>query len=234
MKKSFILLQASIVILMLTFSLKASAQAPFTGPSNAVPYNASTTPADGFVCLGGTIKLTGQGATGNVYRWYKKSPTTGNPVLVAGPGAIDANTYTEVSTASGYYTYYVDQINPNGCISPMSSAINIYVLPSITPVISGGNNYCANLLPTNLTLSISPALDINYNYTYQWTEDGQNISGATNSTYVVTNITPATHTYTVKVTYVLSAGLTPPCTYESGVKSITVYPVPTKPTIQVN
>jgi hypothetical protein len=236
MKKSFILLQASIVILMLTFSLKASAQAPapFSGPTTPGAYTPGTTVADGFVCLAGTIKLTGQGAVGNTYRWYKKSPS-GTITLVQGPGAPNAATYTEASTTSGYYTYYVDQINPNGCISPMSNPINIYVLPAIAPVINGGQNYCANALPppANLNLTIG-GLDPLYTYTYQWTEDGADISGATANNYTVNNTTAATHAYTVKVSYNVSPSLTTPCPYTSPAKSIIVYPVPVKPTIQVN
>jgi hypothetical protein len=227
MKKSFTLLQASIVILMLTFiSLKASAQV-VTPAGPTTPGNYST--AAQIVCPGGPISLQAPSDANSTYIWRKMN-TSGAMVVVKGPGAKGDNLYTETPTAvAGYYTYTVEQINANSC-SNLSDPFSVYVLPPILPVIAGGAPFC-EAGQGSASLSIT-GLDANYTYNYQWTRNGVNV-GANLPTYTVNEAVNGTYTYAVKVTFVLSAGLTAPCTYTAS-KAIVVYPLPTKPVISIN
>jgi hypothetical protein len=153
-------------------------------------------------------------------------------VVVKGPGTAGDNLYTETPTATaGYYTYKVEQINANGC-SDISLPFNIYVLPLITPSITGEANYCANQL-------IQPVLTINglvngYTYNYQWTKNGVPIPSATLATYTVTDAAVGSTDYAVTVTFALGAGSATPCTYTAPAKTVQVYAVPTKPVISIN
>jgi hypothetical protein len=230
MKKSFILLQASIIVLMLTFiSFKASAQ---SGPSTPGLYSPPpAAAADQIVCSGVGISIKAPLDATSTYVWRKQ--TSSGWVVVKGPGTAGDNVYTETPTATaGYYTYTVEQINSNGC-SDISLPFNIYVLPLITPSITGEASYCANQLQ-------QPVLSINglvngYTYNYQWTKNGVDITtNGTSATYTVTDATVGSNAYAVKVTFALGASSATPCSYPSPAKTVQVYAVPTKPVITIN
>jgi hypothetical protein len=230
MKKHITLLKFAIVILLSTVSLVASAQtaAPFSGPSDATTVAPTTAAAVGqILCYGSQITLKGPvDATGTIkYEWYKEN-SAGVKTLVKGP-ATD-NTYTETSTTAGYYTYYLVQVNANDCTSEMSDPFKIYVLPELAPAIAGGSNVCEKAqTTTNLTIT---GLDTHFTYTYQWTREGTNITGATQDHYEVSEQTAGTVKYAVKVAYTLNTS----CTATSPDKSIVVVGLPTKPVIQYN
>lgn len=229
MKKSFTLLQASIIILMLTFiSLKASAQ---SGPSTPGLYSPPpAAAADQIVCSGVGISIKAPLDPNSTYVWRKQ--TSSGWVVVKGPGLAGDNLYTETPTATaGYYTYTVEQININNC-SDISLPFNIYVLPLITPSITGEASYCANQL-------LQPILTINglvngYTYNYQWTKNGVDIPSATFNTYTVTDATVGSNAYAVKVTFALGASSATPCAYTAPAKTVAVYAVPAKPVITIN
>jgi hypothetical protein len=231
MKKTFILLQASIIVLMLTFiSFKASAQA-FDTPSDAYPATAAPATAGAVgkvICAGGTISLsaTTPNAT-STYVWRKKN-SSGAMVVVLGPGAAGANTtYSETPSAAGYYTYTVEEINSNTC-STISNPITVFVLPPLAPVIAGQSNVCASNQST-IPLTIT-GLDGNFQYSYQWTKNGTDIPGENLDHYTVSESTATpTINFAVRVSYVLN----PSCTKTSADKAIAVIALPT-PTITIN
>jgi hypothetical protein len=234
MKKTFILLQASIIVLMLTFiSQKASAQF-FSGPSDAttLPPTLPLPAAVGkVICSGGTISLTAAGTLGSTYTWYKTPLGGGTAVQVQPAGAVNITSYTETATTAGYYTYYVDQTNSTGC-STRSNPITVFVLPSLTPQITGPAAVCAsNQTTANLKVTPSSLLP-GYTYTYQWTKDGVNIAGANSDNYTVSESTVAPSiSFAVKVGIDLNTTCTP---NTSNALSIAVIAQPLPPTITIN
>jgi hypothetical protein len=244
MKKTFTLLQASIIILMSTFiSFKASAQAPtfFSGPSDGTTAPPASAAAVGkIVCAGGTISLSA--TTPNptsTYVWRKKN-SSNTFVVALGPGAAGANTsYSETPSAAlssaGYYTYTVEEINSNGC-STISNPITVFVLPPITPAIAGATPFCAGG-QGSATLSVTGLVTTpNYAYNYQWSKNGTDISaafGGTGATLPVTETTAGTYSFAVKVTFALSTGLTAPCAY-TATQAMVVNPLPSTPVITIN
>jgi hypothetical protein len=233
MKKTFILLKASIIVLMLTFiSFKASAQ--FSGPTNASPATpppALATDVGKIICAGGTISLSATTPnSASTYVWRKKN-SLGAWVVV--PGTTVANTtYSETPAATlasvGYYLYTVEEINSNGC-STTSSPITVFVLPPLAPVIAGAIPFCeAGQGSASLTIT---GLVAGYSYNYQWTRNTVNV-GTNLPTYTVTEPNAGTFTYGVTVTFDLSTGLTAPCAYTNTIPMV-VNPLPT-PTITIN
>ncbi|MBS1523123.1 MAG: hypothetical protein JST50_19140 [Bacteroidetes bacterium] len=231
MKTSSPLIKALFTILISCFSIAAFAQAPFTGPSDASVPSGNI---QQYVCSGGQILLKSS-TVATQYLWYKKN-TSGSMVLVQS-GA--SNTYTETaspatSAGTGYYTYTLVTENATGCLSDMSAPYNIFVLPPITPTISGPTAICASTAsnPTSITLTAAPVNDANYSYVYQWNRNGVAIPGATSSTYTGTETAAGSVTYTVDVSY--SSTFTPATCTVTGTQTITVNPIPATPTIQWN
>jgi len=221
------------LIAFLTLSLAALSNQSFAqtaGPSDATsapPTNA--TDVGKVLCAGTTISITGPQDVGGVdfthYHWYKLD-ASGTAQLVASQ---TGRTYTETPTTAGYYTYELVTENASGCTSPMSDPFKIYVLPPLSATItSPTSTICASTGSTVLTANPTPATG--YTLTYQWTRNGTNITGATSSTYTVTGeTTAATVTFGVTVAYALNSSCTATAT-----DSITVAPLPTKPTISAN
>jgi hypothetical protein len=229
MKKSS-LTRSTILILMLSMvTFIASAQVT-TGPSDATtPPPATAAAVAKVLCYGSPISMSGpqdNGVDFAKYHWYKIDPNGVRQEVTTQTG----RTYTETSGAAGYYTYQVVTENANGCTSPLSDPFQMYVLPQLSVSITTPTaSMCA--VATNsslLTANVTPSSG--YTINYQWTRNGVAIPGATSSTYDVTNeVTPATVTFGVSVSYALNS--TCPAT---NTKDIVITPLPTKPLITAN
>lgn len=221
-------LKAAIALIFSIASLTALAQtpAPFSGPTDATsapPASASSS----VLCYGSNISLTGPtDGTGTLkYDWYKINSS--NTAVLVKEGTNNDNTYTEASAGTGYYTYKLVMVNANGCTSDASDPISIYILPQLSPAIAATNASICEKGQTSTTLSIT-GLNTNYTYTYQWTREGTDISGATSATYTATEQTAGTVHYGVKVSYTLNSGCS-----QTATTTINVIAVPSKPTIQI-
>jgi len=154
-------------------------------------------------CSGGSVTLTGSSSTpGVTYQW-----------LNGGTAIAGATNTTYTATTSGSYTV---SATASGC-SSTSTATTVTVNPTpVTPTISAGGatTFCTggNVILTGSTSTAG--------VTYQWSNGGTAIAGATNATYTAT----ASGSYTVTVT----KGT---CSAISTATTVTVDPIPATPTI---
>jgi hypothetical protein len=231
MKKSYTLLSSILILVLVSIANMVLAQAP--GPSDvatAAP-TATTTGIDKILCAGGQISISGPQDASNhdytKYHWYKLD-AGGNPVEVT---SNTTKNYTETATTTpGYYYYKLVTENSTGCISPMSAAFKIYVLPPLSVTISTPTPEMCAIASNSTVLTANPTPSSGFDYTYQWTRDGVDIPTATNPTYTVTGETTATTVhFGVKVSYVLNSGCAATAT-----KDIVLDPVPTVPSITAN
>ncbi|MDI1257150.1 MAG: T9SS type B sorting domain-containing protein [Flavobacterium sp.] len=139
------------------------------------------------------------------YQWYR------NNVAIAGQ---TNSSFTP--TLAGNYTVRVS--NP-GCTPVDSSIISIYQKP--TPVILDNQTICANDSYAILS-SVTNASQMT-SLSYQWLKDGNQVSGATASSYVVSAANQAVNTTSVYSVKVTEQNL---CATTSNSVSITINPQP--------
>lgn len=250
MKKSFTSVKTMMIALFTVIALNAAAATtppatvPAPGPTpttspgpsdvTTAPPTLSTTPMPKIVCAGGviTVNLTSPAApAGTYYNWYKIN-SANQSVLVARNTTGAA--YTETAAGSGYYYYKLVLESAAGCISDESDIVKIFVLPSLAPTIPTPDPVCASN-KTTTTLAIDPAsLPAGYDYTYQWYRNGQKITDAhgTDATYTVSE-TGSTTTTTVGYSVDVAFKLNNTCS-KTATATVTVSPLPAKPTIAAN
>jgi hypothetical protein len=126
-------------------------------------------------CAGGSVTLSANTGTGLTYQWRN------NGANISGA---TASSYT--ASASGSYTVVVS----NGGCSTTSAATTVSVTsaPAATITAGGATSFCSG---GSVTLSANTGTGL----TYQWRNNGTNISGATASTYTAS----ASGSYTVVV-----------------------------------
>lgn len=236
-------------------SIVATAQAPtpppaptpFSGPTISTNVPFSSIPVDHFICTGSPVSLISPTPGVTNYLWWKQqSSATGPWILVGNTGS--TNTYTESSTTPGYYTYKVQTENALGCESPISNPINIFALPPIVPTITPPMNVCQSItnIPAPFSLSATPVADGTYTYTYQWFRDSGSgpidIPSTTNPSAITPNLTgltettPGTVTYGVRISYATALGQSTGTTTCTATKTttVTVVAAPVTPVIQWN
>lgn len=134
------------------------------------------------VCAGTPITFTAtptNGGTAPVYQWMKGTAVVGT----------NSPVYTDNAPATGDVVT-VTMTNNAVCTNPtpvVSAGINVVINPATTPSVSiaavPGNVVCAG---TSVTLTATP---VNGGTpTYQWTNNGVNIAGATGSTYTTASL----------------------------------------------
>lgn len=220
-------LRLIFTLLFILAARVASAQTP--GPSDGTSAPPPTGTADKIICSGQSISIAGPQDNGTdypAYQWYKLDASG-----VAHLTTTTGRTYTETPSGAGYYSYQLVTVNSNGCTSPASDTYKVYVLPTITASITtsnSSNTVCSNS-QSSITLTAVPSNPTAYSYTYQWTRNGTNITGATSNTYTLTEQNSGSVSIGVIVSYTLSSGCSATAT-----QSITVSPVPAKPSIVAN
>ncbi len=214
-----------IIFLRIAADARAQSQTPVSGPSdNAAAPPANVTDVARIVCFGGTITLKSN-LPASKYRWYKV--TNGNLQLVQ-ENLSPQDSYTEQSAGAGYYKYQLSLVNEHDCESEKSEEINVFVLPDLLVTVARPGS--AVICSQNKTTSVLNAVigtEGNYSYTYQWTRNGQDITGATEATYTVSEETAGNVSFAVRVGYALNSE----CQKTSAPVSIEVSEVPGKPVI---
>lgn len=219
-------LRLVFTLLIIAFTRIAAAQ---SGPSDGTSAAPPTGTADKIICSSQGISIIGPQNAGvdyTAYQWYKLDASN-----VAHLTTTTTRTYTETSSGAGYYNYQLVTVNANGCTSPMSDIYRIYVLPPVTATITTsnvGNTICANN-QSSIVLTATPSNPTSYTYTYQWTRNGVNISGATSNTYTLSETNSGSVSMGVIISYALNSGCSATAT-----QSVTVVPIPVKPTISAN
>lgn len=215
------------IVFLLTINL--SYGATLTGPSDATsPPPTDASMVGKVMAAGATVSITGPQDANNadfaIYHWYKLD-ASGNKQATT----VTSKTYTEVTTAPGYYNYELVTENSNGCTSTISDEFQVYVLPVLAVTISTQNNtVCSSTGTTQLTANATTIAGLKLNY--QWTRNGVNISGGTTNTYSVSGESAqGSVVFGVLLSYALNTGIT-----GTANQTITVVPLATKPVITAN
>jgi len=160
---------AGTYVLIVTDANGCQATQNFSIPNLNGPSAPTVAASATVACLGDTLVLTVTSPqTGVTYTWTDITGTnTGTTYTISniGPG--------------GSYNISVTATDTNGCVSAGTPVtINVNNLPGTT--VSGVQHFCKN---DNTVLNASPT---GAGYTYQWTQNGTPISGATASSYSAT------------------------------------------------
>ena len=165
---------------------------PSTGTWVVPPTGVTVTPSGTTtVCTGSNIVFTAtvSGGASPVYQW------TENGSNMAGA---TNSTYTANKASAGSYNYTCIVYN-SGCATTVTdstpSSGNWVAPPSVDVTPSGTTTACTG---TEIVFSAT-ASGGTAPYAYQWTEDGTDISGATNSTYAAYRASANSFTYNCKV-----------------------------------
>jgi hypothetical protein len=118
-------------------------------------------------CQGQSVTLTANSGAGLTYQWKKYGVSVGG------------NTASLVVTEGGVYKVRVT--NSNGCskASP-AKTVTVRALPSAVITANGPLTFCQG---QNVTLTANSGTGLNY----QWTKNNNNISGATNLSFIAAN-----------------------------------------------
>lgn len=141
----------------------------FTGLENGSIPSAFVRPNGRVVfCIGDTLQLQAEPMTGTYYKWYKD----GTPIA----GAEGPNYSTYTASQAGSYSVAITVAGK--VIESVPLPISTVAAPNAVIGASGSLTYCTG---NGLTLNAGSTPDVKY----QWQLNGQNIPGATNSTYAV-------------------------------------------------
>ncbi|WP_143960824.1 hypothetical protein [Litoribacter populi] len=191
---------------------------------------------DGTFCFGDNVSLeVEQDESHDRYEWYY---VEGNSQTLLP----DENTSTYTgSYGPGYHIFRVLAFTDAGCFE--EEEIGVYVLPEISVDRMDDEEYCVNDLPPTdgsegsieLLAEIDQSgFDDEFELFYQWKKNGEAISGATNSTYIVGSIDDETEIgvfeYSVDISFAVNDG---GCLKNHSIAQITVTPAPEKPEIQI-
>jgi hypothetical protein len=199
----------------------------------------STVLVDGTFCAEEEISLqVTQDESHERYEWFY---VEGNEATsLEGETSATLN-LTSGAYAPGYHLFRVLAFTSAGCFE--EEEIAVYVLPELTVDSMEGVEYCVNDLPptdgSEGSIELFAEVDQTsfedeFELIYQWKKDGNPISGATNSTYIVGSQDDGseigTFIYSVDISFAVNDG---GCIEEHTIAEITVTPAPEKPVINV-
>ena len=160
--------------------------------ADAAPSSVDVTPDAGAACPGSIITFIATASGGlapYTYQW------TENGLDISGA---TNSTYIASKASAGFYSYNC-WVSNNGCVSELQDAwpsTGSWVAPptSVDVTPNGTTTTCtgSNIVLTAAVAGGSTPL-------YQWTENGSDISGATNSTLAASKASAGSHTYNCKV-----------------------------------
>lgn len=138
-----------------------------------VPPEITTQPSNTAVCRGAsfTLQVEASGTSPLQYQWYQgNSPIAG----------ADQPTYQAVATQTA--TYFVEITNSCGTVRSQAVTVRVKEPPQITQEPQGGQFSPGARVELSVGATGEPPLS------YQWYRNGVPISGATNPTYVILNM----------------------------------------------
>lgn len=153
----------------------------------------------------GSATLTFTLTSGSTTGWsltYRATPGNGSiqDYVVTN---INGSTYTVNVSPSVTTTYSVVQVTAGGCtINPtnVSTTVTVNNLAVSASVQGGGTSVTICSTATNRPTLVASVTGCSSTPTYQWRQNGSNISGATQSSYTIpTGLAPGPYTYTVVV-----------------------------------
>jgi len=141
----------------------------FTGLENGSILSAFVKPLDKtIICIGGSAVLNAEPLNGDFYKWYR------NGVEIIGASGANSTSYT--ATQQGNYS--VEITYSGKTVESVPVTVSTIAAPNAIIKASGNLTYCVG---NGLMLDAGTATGV----TYQWQLNGNNIIGATNSTYPV-------------------------------------------------
>jgi len=115
-------------------------------------------------CQGNSVILSSNVVSGLIYQWQNN-----------GVNITSANSFNYIASSSGTYSLVVT--TANGCsASSSSTTVTVNPVPNATVNVSGPTTFCQG---GNVVFSVASSTG----QTYQWQNNGTNISGATTSSY---------------------------------------------------
>lgn len=141
------------------------------------------------ICLGSTLSISAAASNTSGIDWYKTGNTT--PIQT---NSTSPTTYTKTNTTTtDAGTYYVIAKPLPACAQVTSNTVAVVIN---NPVVISTHPQGANLLENpagSWTMTVAPTSTSTGPFTYQWRKNGVNISGATNSSYSITNYVELAH-----------------------------------------
>jgi hypothetical protein len=163
---------------------------------NNVPTATITAAGPTTFCAGSNVVLNANVGTGFIYQWKNN-----------GTNITGATTATYTASTAGSYTVTIT--NASACSSTSTATVvTVNALPTASITASGATTFCQG---SNVVLTATAGTG----FTYQWKNNGTNITGATAATYTATT----SGSYTVTVT---NAG---GCSATSTASVVTVNPL---------
>jgi hypothetical protein len=164
---------------------------------NANPVATATAAGTTTFCQGGSVVINANTGTGLSYQWK-----------LNGTNITGATGSSYTATANGNHTVVVT--NTSGCSDTSSQvAVTVLAAPNATATPATSTTFCQG---GNVVINATTGTGL----TYQWQDNGTNITGATGNSYTAT----ATGNYSVIITNTNS------CSDTSSVVAVTVNPLP--------
>lgn len=174
------------------------------------------------IICSGTSKVLTSGEDGASYQWYKD-------------GTIISGATNKTYNATEVGKYVVVAINEHGCASDAAEAVEVFQVPTLTPVITIANNNSCFGTSNNVELTASgmPTNPVNgLSYAYEWRKVGSSQVIGSSATLTLNSVS-ATGSYTLTIVPSWD-GAALACSSTSQPSEVTINQFAAKPTIALN